>query len=84
MGGFVCEQKAGDDIGFDLYFCPMGQKLRCCRRPVGGKQGSPGALHLDGFEPISATKKEKTTQRVVFLFLVDDIGLDLHFCLWQK
>ncbi len=45
-----------------------------------GKQQSTGLLHLDGFESYLLFRiKRKTTPNGVVFFLVDDIGLDLHF-----
>ena len=62
-----------DNIELDLHFS-FPQREREKKKPPGFELV---ALHLDGFESYSDMKKKKTSsQRMRFLFLVDDIGLE--------
>ena len=51
-------------------------KLRSCRRPAGGKQGSAGALHLDRFESLTTANKKSRYPNGYLLFLAEDEGFE--------
>ena len=63
-----------DDIGLDLIVVLPPSSRRQARLPR--------SLALNGFESYAIKKKNHT--KWCGFFLVDDIGLDLHFALWAK
>ena len=67
-----------DDIGLDLHFIPGGVEIIVATSVcTGGSTMPPAWCTAMGSSPILDTEKKKRPPiGVVFLFLVDDIGLE--------
>ena len=60
--------------GLDLHFLSLGErKLWCCRRRAGGKQGSPGALHSDGFSSAQTQNKREAYASLLFWHILHNL-----------
>jgi len=57
----------------------FGENYSVAAVETGGKQMSPGHLHLDRFESLTATNKNSRYPVGYLLFLAEDEGFELGF-----